>query len=99
MDRITFETARTLADRFLRLQSGNSSELVIVDQSTRAEDFGWVFFYQSKSYVDTGDWHEMLVGNAPLIVDFGGQVHETGTGLPIEDYIEGFRAALKPAAG
>jgi hypothetical protein len=97
MEKITEETARILADRYLRQLSGNSDDIVLADERTTAQDFGWVFFYQSKSYLDTRDWHEMLVGNAPLIVDFAGHIYETGTGFPIEDYLEGFRAALKPA--
>ena len=32
-------------------------------------DFGWVYFYNSKEFVETGNFDSSLVGNAPVIVD------------------------------
>jgi len=90
-------TARSLAEKFLRVRYEDSDEIVIDDKRTRTEDFGWVFYYQSKEYLASGDEAAQLVGNAPLIVDFTGRVHETGTAYPIAVYIEGFRALLRPA--
>jgi hypothetical protein len=60
-------------------------EYALLDDSTRDEDFGWVFFYKS-----TGD--SSFAGNAPIAVRReSGEVRVTGTALPVEDYIRELR--------
>jgi hypothetical protein len=67
-------------------------ELCILDDRTRDLDFGWVFFYTSKLFRETGDFQYALAGNAPLIVDRrDGTLHVTGTVLPLEHYIERYQ--------
>ena len=44
-------------------------ELQILHDYTEEYDFGWVFYYNSAKYIETGDYREALVGNAPLIFD------------------------------
>jgi ribosomal protein L7/L12 len=64
-------------------------ELVVVDDSTIERDWGWVFFYSSKKWIETGDIQYALGGNAPYIVNrFDGSIHETGTAHSIEHYID-----------
>lgn len=66
-------------------------ELVILADQTIEFSTGWVFFYQSRSYIDRGAISDAIVGNAPLIISKrDGAVHVTGTALPIEDYIHEF---------
>ena len=48
---------------------------------------GWVFFYDSEEHHLTGKISSMLLGNAPILVDFLGNVHVTGTKKPLKDYI------------
>ena len=63
-------------------------ELAIIDNETIEKEYGWVFFYQTKDYLETGNIVDALVGNAPYIVNrFTGELIETGTANPIEDYI------------
>ena len=62
--------------------------LAIIDDETIEKEYGWVFFYETKEYLKTGDLLDTLVGNAPYIVNkYTGEVIETGTAYPIEDYI------------
>ncbi len=64
---------------------------VILDEHTIEKEFGWVFFYQSKQYIETNDFQYMLAGNAPYIVNrFDGSIHETGTANTIEYYIDDY---------
>jgi Immunity protein 35 len=66
---------------------------ILVDDLTREEDFGWVFFYTSKRFKETGDPHAAPVGNAPIIVDRAdGSVHLTGTARPTSYYIDRYRS-------
>ena len=71
----------------LAQESGES--LTLINAETMERSFGWVFFYNSKDYLETGDSDSMLLGNAPFIVDrINGEVHVTGSAEPVEDYIE-----------
>jgi Immunity protein 35 len=95
MTMVTREMARELAENELRQLYGESAEtLAIDDRATREEAFGWVFFYETKKYLDDGDPDGRLVGNAPIVVDRDGTVHETGTAEPIDHYLELIRSQL-----
>ena len=54
--------------------SGHNDETVIVDEATREFSAGWVFFYNSKRFLESGDNNFMLVGNKPVFVGRSGQV-------------------------
>jgi hypothetical protein len=95
---MTHEEARALVEDHLRgdRRSGDP-ELVIEDRATMEHSWGWVFFYQSRAYLETGNLSDALVGNAPLIVDrVSGRLHETGTADPIETYIHSFEVTGDP---
>jgi hypothetical protein len=69
-------------------KKSNCNLLLLLDETIDFE-YGWVFFYQTKEYIETGDIMEMAGGNAPLIIDKrNGNLEVTGTGEPIEYYIE-----------
>jgi len=91
---MTRDDAKKLVDGYLvQLQTGRAYELRVLDELTREEDFGWVFFfYNSRRFVETRDIQWALGGNAPLIVDkYTGELHVTGTSHPVEHYIERYR--------
>ena len=70
-----------------------TAKLAIMDSETIEKEYGWVFFYQSKEYLETGNSGDALLGNAPFIVNrYTGEVVETGTANPIEDYIAEYEA-------
>lgn len=72
-------------------------QLVITD--IQEHDFGWVFFYNSKEFVESGKIMHKLAGNAPLIVDRNdGHIYVTGTARPLTDYIDDFRNGKKHLA-
>ena len=73
----------------------NPIDCVVLEEETIEKSWGWVFFYQSKAYVETGDFREMLGGNAPIIVNRNtGKLTHTGTAYEIEHYIKEYEAAL-----
>ncbi|MDJ0610411.1 MAG: YrhB domain-containing protein [Kiloniellales bacterium] len=64
---------------------------VILERETIERDFGWVFFYQSQEFLDSGDERDQMTDNAPVIVDRrDGSTHPTGVAEPIETYIEAY---------
>lgn len=90
---INYKEAKEKALLYLKNMQEVSSDFdityVLLDEETSTQSFGWVFFYTSKEFLETGDFSYMLVGNAPIIVDkFTGEISETGTAHPIEYYIE-----------
>jgi len=93
---INREQARQIASDWIAMYPAigldGSLELCILDDRTRELDFGWVFFYTSKLFHETGDFRYALAGNAPLLVDRrDGALRPTGTAQPIEHYIERYR--------
>jgi hypothetical protein len=64
----------------------------------RQEEFsdGWVFVYQSRRYIETGDLEYFLLGNGPIVVDKdSGEVVILGVYGPIDqmlsDYVKSKR--------
>jgi hypothetical protein len=69
--------------------------VVIIDSATMERAFGWVFFYQSREHVESGNAIHCLAGNAPLIIDrLTGNVVSTGTAHPIEHYLAEYETSL-----
>jgi hypothetical protein len=85
---ITFTEAEAIAKKYLadlRIVTGSSLQLT----KNQEEPFGWVFFYQSKEYMETGNLSSMLAGNAPFIIDNKtGEIHILGTAHPADAYIK-----------
>jgi len=73
-----------------------NDELVIIDEDTIEKDFGWIFFYQSKKFLETENFSYHLAGNAPYIVNrFDGSFQITGTANEIEYYINDYEKSLE----
>ena len=87
------ETARKLvSDRLQATNQRDGLDLIVIDDQTIEEDFGWIFFYSSKRYLETHDIRYAVAGNAPMIVDRrDGSIHFTGTAEPTEKYIERYK--------
>jgi hypothetical protein len=89
------EEAISIATNYVKAET-TKYELVVLLQETREFDLGWVFFYQSRKYVESGDYRDMLGGNAPIIVNkYDGSIHVTGTSYSIEKYISDYLVAQK----
>ena len=72
-------------------------EVVIVDDATIERQWGWVFFFTSRKWHETGDIAYALAGNAPLIVErVSGNVVSTGTAFPVEHYMEAYERTGRP---
>lgn len=66
-----------------------STDLIIIDNATIEDDFGWMFFYNSKVFVETGNIMFSLGGNAPIIFDKdSSEIILTGTRLDPEIYLK-----------
>ena len=87
---ITVDKARQLATKKVdELGKEANVPLSILKDDIEDFEYGWMFFYQSKEYLDTGNPGKMVGGNAPIIVDkYNALVHITGTSRDENFYIE-----------
>jgi hypothetical protein len=92
MKEIDFVTAKKLFSDYLQtLEIQVGEPLAVLDENTIEGKFGWVFFYNSVEFIESGRFSSRLTGNAPIIVDReDGSIHVTGTAFPIEHYIDEF---------
>lgn len=81
--------AKSIAEQYLsELEIEIGEPLLLHEPSILERAFGWVFFYDSKKYLETEDLYAKLLGNAPFIVDKrNGSIYITGTAYPIEYYL------------
>ena len=95
---LSLAQAQSLVEAHLSGFSYEPPGLVVLASHTLEKSFGWVFFYQSRAYIESKDPSERMAGNAPLIVNrFTGAVVETGTAKPIEAYVALYESSLNPS--
>jgi immunity protein 35 of polymorphic toxin system len=90
-----FTQAAALASAWVEIVCGRRAR--IIRELTIAKPYGWIFFYQSKEYLDNKTQSAMLAGNAPIIVNRN--THElrlTGTARPLEEYLAAYESTLPP---
>jgi hypothetical protein len=92
-----FRKAASLASAWVDILS--DGEARIVPEATIAKPYGWIFFYQSKAFLDRGTPSSQFAGHAPIIVDRNtGELRVTGTARPLEHYLEQYERSLPPVA-
>ena len=70
---ISFDQARAIAEKTVRaIADAANDEFDIADNETIDE--GWLFFYNSKDFIETGNPISALAGNGPIFVDRKGAV-------------------------
>ncbi len=63
-----------------------------IQDDHREEDFGWVFFYDSKRFHETKDFRFALSGHGPVVVDKEtGEVSMLGTTGGVERQLADYR--------
>lgn len=66
---IDLETARRLALEEAHRDYYKPNGLALLDDMTITKPYGWVFFYDSKRHIETGNPLHMLGGNGPIVVE------------------------------
>jgi hypothetical protein len=91
---IVKDQAQRIALQYVKSKEAEMGcELMLIEESTMERDFGWVFFYDSKDHIETGDFSHAIAGNVPIVLTRSdGALHETGTSLPLDSYLEQFSA-------
>lgn len=88
------EEAQRLVEALL-ISGAQGEDVAIIESSTIERPFGWVFFYNTREYLQTGRVSAALAGNAPYIVNrFTGALVATGTAHPVAHYLAAYEASL-----
>ena len=61
--------ALELVSKRLEEKSPEAVQYVVVEESTIEKPWGWIFFYQSEKYLETGIFMHRLAGNGPVFVN------------------------------
>ena len=93
---ISYEEAMTILNRELATVTEKSGiEVVVVDARTVERDFGWVFRYESRKALETGDVKEAISGNGPIVVDrHSGRLRRFGSLVSTERAISQYEAEV-----
>ena len=92
--------AIAIARQTIAKASTHDHDMVIQEKKTEERDFGWVFFYTTRKFLETGDKKYLVPGNAPLVVEReDGSTHFLGTSLPPNRAIERFEQAWRERHG
>ena len=96
--KINLAQAKTIVNKKLEsLENKIGGKLVLIENATIEKEYYWVFFYNSKIYLETGNISYALAGNSPIFFDkVFGEMYEPGTAYPIEFYIEDFEKTKLP---
>jgi hypothetical protein len=91
------EDAQKLVEAELEktIDTNNPTDYIVLENKTIEKEWGWIFFYQSKTYIESGNFQDMLSGNAPIIVNRStGTLSHTGTAFHLEHYLKEYEATL-----
>lgn len=93
---LTYQQAERLAIAWVEIVHNGIA--MIDPERIMTRPYGWVFCYQSKQFLAEKNFANVMVGNAPIIVDrIDGEIRITGTAKRLEDYLAEYEATL-PAA-
>ncbi|MCH8129377.1 MAG: hypothetical protein IIC70_05685 [Acidobacteria bacterium] len=85
--RVTNDLARAIAEEMLD-QTVRTEIADIVINKTLETDSCWVFFYNTRAYIETGSMSHALAGNAPVFVLKDDPSAWFGrTDIPLEDQL------------
>lgn len=96
---LTLCQAIGVANHQLAAVSADGVLLKLLSDKIEEFDVGWVFYYQSACYIETGDFNEFVVGNAPLFVSRSdGFSCFVSYQRPISESLAAYRACGNPNA-
>ena len=83
---IDFDTAKNMFAKYL-INLGNEINIELKLHSIQTEDFGWIFFYNSKEFLENHNTSYALGGNCPILIEAatGEMLH-----IPTNDATENF---------
>jgi len=89
---LTFEEARQkVMARMPELGRDIDGGVALMTDRTITKPYGWIFFFNSVRYLETGQILDSLAGNGPIaVLSSSGEVVDLGTALPSKEEIAAF---------
>lgn len=84
---ISFDQAMIIAEETVRRFADASCDAFDI-VSHEVIDQGWLFFYNSKEFIESDDPSACLAGNGPIFVDRNGVMKALPTAIPWQEAIE-----------
>jgi hypothetical protein len=79
------EQSLTKAEALELVRRKIPSDCDVMDDRTIERHYGWLFFYQTKRFIETLDWRDGLIGSGGILVEnHGGRCVEFGSGRSAE---------------
>lgn len=88
IDNLT-EARKVAEERISQIAKLAGGDFIIIKSIEVPE--GWIFFYNSREYVETKDDMFALIGNGPVFVNRLGSVEELTSALPWKDALQKLR--------
>ena len=97
---ITVDAAFEIAERYVQtLGHASGIDLVLLEEPISSGNFGWVFGYESRVFLETNDIRDAIAGNAPILIDKNsGQILVLGTAHDVEKYVHMYQCFGDPHA-
>jgi Immunity protein 35 len=81
---ISSDRAKALAEEAV---AALGDEFAMISDKTIEVSGGWIFFYNSREFIETGNPISALAGNGPIFVDRTGAVRHLPSALPWDEAI------------
>ena len=82
------EARQIAAGRMREIEQEAGCKLELLEHSTVQVKQGWVFFYNSAEFIQTGNTSDALAGNGPLFVALDGRLIELPSSKPWQRALE-----------
>ena len=64
-------------------------EMIILDEYTVEKEYGWIFYWTSRAYHETGDFQYAIAGNGPILISRAdGALYQCASAPPLEESIQ-----------
>jgi hypothetical protein len=89
---LSYEDAKKLAKEHYKTAYVNvNGGVVLLEERTISTSYGWVFFCNTREFLDTGNVFNAILSSAPVLVEAAtGKLHQFGTRHPVEHYLREF---------
>lgn len=89
-------TAKSHALASISRTIGHAREdVLIIDEMTQCRRIGWIFFYEARAYLETGDATKAIGKTGPVVVTHDGDVQHLDGEQPVAFVLAAFEKSLR----
>jgi hypothetical protein len=89
----TYSDAKRLAELWVEITTSGKGAI----SGALAKPYGWVFFYNSREFIETRNRRTAWAGNGPFLIErVNFNLKVFGTALPLERYLAEYEKTVPP---